>query len=73
MTHSSFRNWSSPQYQRLNNLSSSEMEELMLALTPKPFNFSYFGSKVISKEEFKLVFTDAGKIANDARIVGKVG
>ena len=46
----------------------------MLALTPKPFNMSVFGSEVIARpyDEFKLVFTDAGTVLNDARMIDEV-
>ena len=67
------RNWSSPEYDKLNSLSSSEMEQLIFNITPQPdqsiIQAMFNGQRIINiSEEFRQVYTDFGKLTLSAII-----
>ena len=61
------RNWSSPKYDKLNSLTSSEMRQLLLDIAPKPeqaISMAMFNGQPITNvtEEFPQIYTDSGKL-----------
>ena len=60
-----YRNFSTPEYDKLNSLTSKEMEELIYELTPKPEHsimMAMFNGRMLSNitDEFKQILTDMG-------------
>ena len=66
------RNWSSPEYDKLNSLSSSEMEQLIFNITPQPeksIGVALFnGQELNVTKDFLQIFTDSGKLTLTALI-----